>query len=282
MLNLSYCSRYHGETKIALLDNSAISFLQQLDDRGYKPEYLLQGYDVVFLPGWVAEELEDSESRSGYIERLAQEGAPIQVIEESFYSGLMDGEEIFLYDIVKASVSKLGVLLKYIRMHVEKEDMLDMEPYEDWIKDMYTNWPFSESLTAGGRVKKKNAGEISLTILAEIFSWYYPNTEVLTIFTQDADTYVFQKHAEEQLRKKKNLKNVIPINVTYRSNDSLLCQMYRDRRLAVEEMENIRKDFRYMTYTLTRKDKTVALETKRIDNEEFVKLIQDESVQIIF
>lgn len=121
-----------------------------------------------------------------------------------------------------------------------------------------------------------------MTILAEIFSWYYPNTEVLTIFTQDADTYVFQKHAEEQLRKKKNLKNVIPINVTYRSNDSLLCQMYRDRRLAVEEMENIRKDFRYMTYTLTRKDKTVALETKRIDNEEFVKLIQDESVQIIF
>ena len=37
-----------------------------------------------------------------------------------------------------------------------------------------------------------------------------------------------------------------------------------------------------MIYTLMREDNTVALVTKVLDNEEFVKLIQNKSVQIIF
>lgn len=279
---LPYYGQYNGETKIALLDNSAISFMLQLNNKGYRPEVLLQGYDVIFLPGWVVEELRDSEFRSRYIERLVQEGIPIRIIEESFYSDLMDGEEIYLYDIVKASVSRLGAFLKYIRLHIEKEDLLDMEPYEDWIRDMYANWPMQEVLTANGRIKKKNAGEISLTILSEIFSWHYPNTEVLTIFTQDTDSYIFQKCAEEQLKKKEYLKSITPISITYRSNDSILCQLYRDKQLSLEEIDGIRKDVRNVTYIQVRKDKTVALETKVVGTEEFKELIQNDSVQIIF
>ena len=61
-----------------------------------------------------------------------------------------------MYHIVKASVSKLGAFLKYMRLNVEKKDLLDMEPYEDWMKDMYTNWPMLENLTKDGRIKKKN------------------------------------------------------------------------------------------------------------------------------
>ena len=31
--------------------------------------------------------------------------------------------------------------------------------------------------------KKKNAGEVSITILAEIVSWYYPETKTLTVYS---------------------------------------------------------------------------------------------------
>lgn len=58
--------------------------------------------------------------------------------------------------------------------------------------------------------------------------------------------------------------------------------MYRDKQLAIEEIGDIRKDARNVIYTLMREDNTVALVTKVLDNEEFVKLIQNKSVQIIF
>ena len=280
MLNIPVYKKYSGEKKIALLDNSTVSFMLQLENSGHSPERLLKEYDVIFIPGWVVEEIQDSEFRIQYIEKLVQAGVPIQVIKESFYSDLMDGEEINLYHIVKASVSKLGAFLKYMRLNVEKKDLLDMEPYEDWMKDMYTNWPMLENLTKDGRIKKKNAGEISLTILSEIFSWHYPETELLTIYTQDTDSYAFQKCAEEKL--KKLFKNKTPISVTYRSNDSILCQLFKNKQLEIEEIEDIRKDIRNVTYTLERADKTIVLEMKKLDNEEFKKLIQNNTVQIIF
>lgn len=280
MLNIPIYDKYSGEKKIALIDNSTIAFMHQLDNKGYKPEILLQGYDVIFLPGWIVEELQDSVFRVQYIEKLVRAGIPIRMINESTYSDLMNGEEIYLYYIVKASVLKLAVFLKYMRLNVEKKDPLDMESYENWIQKMYENWPMQEEITEGGRIKKKNAGEISLTILSEIFSWHYGDTEVLTIYTQDSDSYIFQKQAEEQL--KKIFKNKVPVSVTYRSNDSIICQLYRNKYLTIEEVADLRKDTRNVTYILERADKTVALETRQLDNEEFIKLIQEDSIQIIF
>ena len=134
--------------------------------------------------------------------------------------------------------------------------------------------------TSNRRIKKKNAGEISLTILTEIFSWHYPDIEVLTVYTQDTVSYAFQKHAEDKL--KKIFKNESPVSVTYRSNDAILCQLYRNAQLSLKEIEDIRKDTRTVTYTLERADKTIVLETKKLDNEAFIKLIQNDSAQIIF
>ncbi len=280
MLNIPIYDRYNGEKRIALLDNSAIAFMLQLDSRGHAPEVLLQDYDVVFLPQWVAQEVEDSEFRVKYLEKLVAKGIPICIIKESAYSDLMDGEEVYLFHIVKATVSRLGVFLKYMRLSVEKEDPLDMEPYEEWIQEMYRNWPMSIDITIEGRTKKKNAGEISLTILSEVFSWHYPETEVLTVYTQDRDSYVFQKQAEEELRK--IFKNKTPVSVTYRSNDSIMCQLYRNKQLSLDEIRDIRKDVRYVTYISKRSDNSVALETKKLSNEGFIELIQDDSVQIVF
>lgn len=280
MLNIPVYDKYNGEKKIALLDNSTIAFMQQLEYKGCHPEYLLQGYDVIFLPEWVAEEVQDSEYRERYAEELCRKGIPIRLIREAFYGELMDGEEIYLYQIVKASVSRLGAFLKYMRLNVEKKNLLDMDAYEDWVRDMYANWPMDSEVTITGRLKKKNAGEISLTILAEIFSWHYSDTDILTVYTQDTDAYEFQKSAEEKL--KKEFADRFPVSVTYRSNDSILCQLYRDGQLTLEKVRELRKDARTVTYTVMREDKTIAVETRGLSNEEFCGLVQDEAVQIVF
>lgn len=68
-----------------------------------------------------------------------------------------------------------------------------MDAYEEWIVKMYHDWPMNDVCTASGRAKRKNAGEISLTILAEIFSWYYPSAEMITIYTQDRDTFFIKE-----------------------------------------------------------------------------------------
>lgn len=282
MLKIPYYEQYNSEKRIALLDNSAVSFMLQLDDKGHKPDVLLQGYDVVFLPEWVVAEIQDSERRGQYLERLVEAGIPIRIIKESFYSELMNHEEIFLYEIVKAVVSKLGNFKRYFRMNVDKEDPLDMELYKDWIGEMYENWPLPGESAESGRKKKKNAGEISLVVLAEIFCWYYADTESLSIYTQDADLYVFQTDAEKQLKKKEHLKNISPVDVTYRSNDAILCQMYRDNRLTMREINDIRKNARNVIYTLMRADNTTALITKMLDREGFARLLRDKSAQIIF
>ncbi|MCM1122202.1 MAG: hypothetical protein NC416_06440, partial [Eubacterium sp.] len=221
-LKIPHYDKYDNEKRIALLDNSTVSFMLQLDNKGHKPDNLLKGYDVIFIPEWVVEEIQDSEVRVQYIERLVKAGIPIKIIKESLYSDLMDKKEIFLYEIVKAAVSRLAVFKRYFREKIDKENPLDMDSYEKWISDMYANWPLTGKTTAGGRIKRKNAGEISLTILSEIFSWHYPDTELLTIYTQDSDSYAFQSCAEIQLKQEKIFENATPVSVTYRSNDSIL------------------------------------------------------------
>lgn len=200
-LKIPEYDNYNNEKRIALLDNSAVSFMLKLDNKGHKPDTLLQGYDVIFLPEWVVEEIQDSEFRVQYIERLVKAGIPIRIIKE---------------------------------------------------------------------------------ILSEIFSWYYTDTEILTIYTQDSDSYDFQTCAEKLLKKEENFKNTAHVSVTYRSNDSILCQMYRDKQLTIEEIKNIRDGARNVVYTLMREDNTVAFVTEVLNNEEFAKLIQNESTQIIF
>lgn len=280
MLNLPIYESYNGETSIALLDNSSIEFLEKIERDGSNyTENLLKGYEVIFIPEWVLEEVTDSEYRSEFVERIAEK-LPIYRIEETKYSALMDGRELALYDIVNASVANISAMLAYLRRNVAKDDPMDMDVYEDWLKEMYDNWPMPGEILSNGRVKKKNAGEISLTILAEIFSWYYPKSKTLTIYSQDADTKAFQNRADEKLSKL--LKDKIPVTVSFKSNDFLLSQLYRERRITEDELKNLRKDSRTVTYTRKRADGSVVIEKRRLENDEFMNLIQDDTFEILF
>ena len=109
-----------------------------------------------------------------------------------------------------------------------------MEAYEEWIQRLYDEWPISEEMLSTGRIKKKNAGEVSITILSEIISWYYPETKTLTVYSQDGDTYDFQRKAETDLRKLFAEKTSVPIS--YKSNDAILCQLVREGKINIDDI----------------------------------------------
>lgn len=71
---------------------------------------------------------------------------------------------------------------------VEKSVVLDMDAYKDWINKLCDEWKIPDQVLSSGRIKKKNAGEVSITIFAELAFWYYPETVVLTIYFKDAGT----------------------------------------------------------------------------------------------
>lgn len=280
MMTITRITNIDNKKHIALLDTSSVSFIQGLAEKGIPSEDILKDYDLILIPGWIQMEINDAEGRKNYLQKLIELGYPIYSIAEEDYSNLTNNEEGNLYQIVLASAYQIGRIKSYLRRFVEKADILDMNAYKDWINKLYDEWPIPGQRLSSGRIKKKNAGEVSITILAEVVSWYYPATEALTIYSQDSDTYEFQRKAEASLREIFTSKTPIP--VSYKSNDAILCQLFRDGKISIENMGDYRKDIRNITYSKVRDDHSVILVTEVVNNDLFLDLVQNTSVHIIF
>ena len=280
MIRIVPVTRIDDRTHIAILDTSSISFMQKLQEKGVRIDHILKDYELILIPQWVLIEIEDAEGRAAFVQYLIDAGYPIHSIAEENYSDLAGNEELNLYQIVLASTYLLAGLKSYLRRYVEKQDPLDMDPYSDWVKQLYAEWPLGRKMLSTGREQKKNAGEISITVLAEVISWYYPETNSLTVYSQDSDAYEFQRRAEAVLRE--FFISRTPVPVSYKSNDALLCQLFREGEVALDRVSDYRKDMRKITYSREQSDHSVVLVTEAVDNNIFMELIQDESVHIIF
>ena len=280
MLEITKITEIDNKRHIALLDTSSISFMQGLQTKGLQPETVLKDYDLILIPEWVLAEINDAVGRAEYVQGLIEQGYPIFSIAEEKYSDLANNEEGNLYQIVLASTRQIARIRSYLRRYVDKTDPLDMDAYKDWISKLYEEWPISDQVLSSGRIKKKNAGEVSITILAEIVSWYYPETKALTVYSQDRDTYEFQRRAEADLRD--IFASRTPVPVSYKSNDAILCQLFRDGKINPEDLNDYRKDVRKITYSKEQDDHSIVLVTELVDNELFAQLVADKTVHIIF
>lgn len=280
MMKITRITNIDDKKHIAILDTSSISFMQGLQEKGILSDSVLEDYDLILIPEWVMTEINDAKGRADYLQKLIELGYPIHSIAEEDYTNLANHEEGNLYQIVLASTYQIARMKSYLRRFVEKADMLDMDAYKDWINKLYDEWPIPGQTLSSGRMKKKNAGEVSITILAEIVSWYYPQTEALTVYSQDSDAYEFQRKAEASLRE--IFASRTPVPVSYKSNDAILCQLFREGKIDIENLEDYRKDFRKMTYSKVQDDHSVILVTDVVDNQLFIELVRDKSVHIIF
>ena len=113
MFNIPKYTEYRGETKIALLDNSAISFMEQMERSKIPAKSLLCGYDVIFIPNWVLKEIKDSVFRSRYIELLREEGFLLYTLLVLSSYILLQKKVMLIWQMVKK-----GIFTKsFLRQH---------------------------------------------------------------------------------------------------------------------------------------------------------------------
>ena len=125
-----------------------------------------------------------------------------------------------LYYIVEAAVSRVSELMRFLRRKVKTEDLIDLPSAEEWMNRLYDEWPIH------GR-------------------------------TQDTDAHKFQTNAERILTGNSEFTPALvsPISVAFKSNDFILCQMYREGALTLDAVRQLRRDDRKLTYTRQQADK---------------------------
>ena len=78
MLNIPEYIQYGGETRIALIDNSTLGFMHEIERRNNQQENradrIFRDYDLILIPKWVMEEIEDSQYRVNYVHQLYMMG----------------------------------------------------------------------------------------------------------------------------------------------------------------------------------------------------------------
>ena len=88
MIKITAVLNINNKRRIALLDTSSISFIQGLKEKGILVDNILKDYDLILIPNWVLNEINDSERRANYIQNLIDNKYPIYSIEEEMYSEL--------------------------------------------------------------------------------------------------------------------------------------------------------------------------------------------------
>lgn len=271
--------------KICILDNGSIEFFTWVKDI-IQQDKILGYYDIILIPGWVWAEVSDSGNRVQYINDLINKySKKTLVINETEYSELIGYRDAELYSVFVYSCEWVARIVSFMKKNILKGRPLeDLEPYEEYLQILYEDG-FDKKTLKNGRVQKKNAGEVSISVLAHILSYYYSEKlENITVFSSDRDAYDFINGA------KKKFDNDVRFNknhrvITFKSNDFLIYEWTSRSLIGKSSLNNFINEFRqerYLKYTRKINDISIEEQDRIISNKELYSLINDDSVHIIF
>ena len=283
----SYLDR-KPNAKVCILDNNSVEFLNKLKINDISTVEIFRQYDVVLIPSWVLNEINDSKFRTGFIEGLKNDGIEIYNIQEKEYIDLASGQELNILKIVSASVKMFQKVKAYIHKNFVQGNNLEDIQYEyvEWIDKLYVDWPITgRYIESSDRVQKKNAGEVSITILANILSYYYPQLCSITLVTFDKDCYDCVSASKDELKKDTNFKEKEYSKITFKSNDFIIFELVKSNFCSKEKIEsniNIRCESRKIKYNCRGEDNSIKEFYESLDNNKFLELIDDPNIYIIF
>ncbi len=282
--------RNGSNLKICILDNNLIEILTRISSIIIQ-DHIFAQYDIILVPGWVHEEVQDSEVRVNYINELSNRfNLNLYIIKEKDYSELVDFKEAELFFIFKYSIHLVTNIIGYINRNIintsaSVDKIIDeLPPYEEWVDKLY-NEGLENKVLANGRTQKKNAGEISICVLANLLSIYYESFENITIFSFDGDTYNFVLKSKEKLLKDEMFKDYVLKPITYKSNDVLIHDWLRQGLIKKENLESIVdriRQNRKVKYTKQASDFSIEEHEEVLDNYQFCQLIQHDNLHIVF
>lgn len=276
--------------KVCILDNNMIEILTRISSI-ITQEHIFAQYDIILIPGWVYEEVQDSDVRVKYIRELRDRHYPnLYIIDEKDYSELVDFKEADLFYIFIHSCHLVTNIISFINRNIintraPMSKIIDeLPPYEEWVDKLY-NEGFESKVLANGRTQKKNAGEISICVLANILSMYYQKFENITIFSFDGDTYNFVLESKKKLLKDARFKDCLLKPITYKSNDVLIHEWLRQGLVKEVNIENIVgriRQSRKVKYTKQAPDLSIEEHEEILDNYQFCQLMLCGSLHIAF
>ena len=198
----------------------------------------------------------------------------------------MDYKEAELYYLFLYCCYNVSRLVSFIKKNILKNRPVeDLDPYEEWLNIFYEEGLDQKKLS-NGRIQRKNAGELSISVLSCILSYYYSgNLDTITIFSSDRDTYEFVSKAKEMLYGDERFKNRSNTSITFKSNDFLI---YEWTRLGYINENNIDafvdsyRQTRRIKFTRKKRDNSIEEQDKLIDNAAFLEMLKDSTIHLIF
>lgn len=286
-----------GDLKIAIIDNNLMGFLVNLrQETDILPQFDI--YDIILIPKWVEEEINDGQTRIDCLNHIATRN-DVYVIDEKEYeelSGYKDVELMLLFKACTFLIGEVkGKIKKYMNQSKEvtdEEDEQGITEYSKFIDELYNNILKNEddNPETGKRVKRKNAGEISICVLSCLLGYYYDGIENITIFTFDKDCYDYIKRAKEILYDKDDIsesinrfKNRECKAITFKSNDFIYNEMYNlNKEDSIEIITKLRKNPRNIRYTQKKSDGSIEENRKLMNTDEFIEFIKSKEKHLIF
>ncbi len=268
--------------KVCVLDNNSIELLTRVK---ISPEKIFNQYDIILIPGWVWVEVSESDNRINYINSL-KEYSNVQIINEFEYLILVDYKEALLYYLFRNCCENVSRLISFLKRDILKNRPIeDLEPYEEWLNIFY-----NEGLVYKGpidkKIKRSNAGEISISVLSYIFSYFYSkHINTITIFSNDRDAYEYVTKAKEGLNKNEFFKDKRHIPITFKSNDFLIIDWvscgYIDKE-NIDKFVQENRQARRMKFTRKKPDNSIEEQDCVIGNSTFLGMLKDITIHVIF
>jgi len=230
--------------KTCIIDNNFLEFCTKLKNKDISIISLLKQYDVIIIPSWVNVEINDSTSRPAYLQELRENGINVYIIDETEYIALANDEELNILNITMYSALRFGKIGSFMRKSIIQNQPCEDIDYEftEWINILYNNWPMSGNEVGpidNRRIQKKNAGEISISILAHILSYYFPKLKSITLLTFDKDCYNCIYDAQDKFNKDGNFKNRDYASITFKSNDLILYELVNNKHYTIDYIKGI-------------------------------------------
>lgn len=270
--------------KVCILDNNSVEFLTRVNEI-VGPDKIFNQYDMILVPRWVWFEICNSDVRENYVNNL-KSYSKLQIIDEIHYSELVNYREAELYYLFLYSCYNVSRIVSFIKKNIlNKGKVEDIDPYEEWLNMLYYEG-LDKKESKDGKILRKNAGEISISVLSYIISYYYEkNVEVITVFSNDRDAYEFISKAKEMLNKHEVFKNRNSTPITFKSNDFLIYEWTRNKFIDetnIDDFVTNHRQLRKIKFTRKKQDNSIEEQDKLIDNETFLKMLKDSTLHIIF
>lgn len=267
---------------IAVFDNNEIEKLNQLKRRGIPIGCTLAQYDFILIPGWVWEEVCDSNYRKSFVTDLMSEGYPIRIVSEKNYSKIV-GEELLLLQVFEKAIMPYAELKSYFRKHIlGQKPLVDIDYlYEEWIEIIYMNWPLhgKEFLRSSGekRIQKKNAGEISIAFLIFLLKFQKCAPVEVTVWTHDRDCRLCIETILEKLK--------LDTSFSYKNLDNILQECWKKEVINKDELECLvvaLREERRITYLYKKEDNSNEFRTEIVDNNKYIEYLIEDKVEFVF